>query len=252
MMNKAADNALATALGARRGVICLVGAGGKKTTMYALAAAHVGRVALSSTAHMYRYDQREVDAVVSVVDGMEPPPGPASARVVAYAGATDTAQRVGGLDAQQLAHIWARGDFDLLLVKADGARARRIKAPADYEPLIPHFADTVIAVVAATVLGQTLDERIAHRPELAAAVMGTDLQTPLTPRHIARLLSSERGALKGVGAAAVVPLINMVDDADMHAQAGDAARLALSMTKRFDRVVLATMKTRQLVEVIER
>ena len=245
-----ASGTLLAALAAERGVVCLVGAGGKKSTMYALAAAHAGRIALSSTAHMYRYDEERVDQVL-VVEGSVPRPDPA-ARVVAYCGRTDTAQRVGGLADCQLAEIARRGEFDLILIKADGARARWIKAPADYEPLIPAWTDTVIPVVSARVLGRRLDEGIAHRPERIAAIVGADPDIALEPKHLARLLSSAQGALKGVGAATVVPLINMVDDSTLHERARAAALLALASTERFDRVVLAVMKEGRLVEIVRR
>ncbi|MEQ8233920.1 MAG: selenium cofactor biosynthesis protein YqeC [Gammaproteobacteria bacterium] len=245
-----AEPALVEALAAARGVVCLVGAGGKKTTMYALARAHRGRVALSSTSHMYRYDDARVERVVEVTD--DRPQVPADARVVAFAGPTDTPERVGGLSIAALAALRDSGAFELLLVKADGARARWIKAPGDHEPLVLPWADTVVAVVSAGVLGRRLDSGIAHRPERVAAVTGAALDEPLTAAHLATLLSSEAGLLKGVGAATVVPLINMVDDADRAAAARASARLALAATTRFDRVVLAAMKRGRLVEVVRR
>lgn len=241
---------LHAALAAERGTVCLVGAGGKKSTMYALAAGAPGRVVLSSTSHMYRYTEGSVDEVIEVGDRV--PRAAASARVVAYCGPTDTPQRVGGLREEQLAELAACREFDLMLIKADGARARLIKAPAAHEPLIPAWADTVIALVSARVLGRRLGDGIAHRPERVAAVVGADLATPLTPVHLARLLSSVHGALKGVGRATVVPLINMVDDAALHEQARTAARLALASTTRFDRVVLSVMKEGRVVEVVRR
>ncbi|MEX2481845.1 MAG: selenium cofactor biosynthesis protein YqeC [Gammaproteobacteria bacterium] len=245
-----APTTLHAALGAERGVVCLVGAGGKKSTMYALAAGCAGRVALSSTSHMYRYAGSSVDQVIEVGDYL--PRAAATARVVAYCGPTDTPQRVGGLSEEQLAELAARREFDLMLIKADGARARLIKAPAAHEPLIPAWADTVIALVSARVLGRRLSDGIAHRPEQVAAVVDADLATPLTAVHLARLLSSVHGALKGVGAATVVPLINMVDDAALHEQAHTAARLALASTTRFERVVLGVMKEGRVVEVVRR
>lgn len=245
-----AEPALVAALEATRGVVCLVGAGGKKTTMYALARAHAGRVALSSTSHMYRYDASLVDAVVEVTDAA--PCVPVNGRVIAFAGATDTPERVGGLSPAALAALRDSGAFDLLLVKADGARARWIKAPGEHEPLVLPWADTVIAVVSAGVIGRRLDSGIAHRPERVAAVTGAALDEPLTPLHLARLLSAADGALKGVGAARVVPLINMVDDAQRATAARTAAHLALAASARFDSVVLAAMKTGTLVEVVQR
>lgn len=242
---------LLQALGATRGTVCLVGAGGKKSTLYALAARHPGRVALSSTAHMYRYDEQRVDQVLTVTAGL-PPAAAADARVVAYCTPTATPARVGGLTEAQLAAIATGGAYDLVLIKGDGARARWIKAPAAHEPSIPAWVDTVIPVISARVLGRRLDSGIAHRPERAAAVMGVALDAPLTAGHLARLLCAADGALKGVGNATVVPLLNMVDDSALADGARTVARLALAGTTRFDRVVLARMKDGCLVEVVRR
>ena len=242
--------ALLSDLDATGGVVCLVGAGGKKTTMYTLAALHPGRVALSSTSHMYVYDETCVDHVVHVEEGGTFEDG--SGRVIAFAGKTDTRERVGGLPPEHIEAIWRDGGFDLFLVKADGARARWIKAPEAYEPIVPACADTVIPVVSARVIGRCLNSGIAHRPERAASLMGITVTTPIGPEHLARLLSASEGGLKGVGGASVVPLINMVDDDVIHQAARITAKEALATTSRFSRVVLACMKQRRIVEVIER
>lgn len=239
-------------LGARRGVVCLVGAGGKKTTMYRLAALHPGRVALSSTSHMYAYDRAHVDTVIEIADSSTVASLDEGHRVVAYAGRTDTPKRVGGLSAERIQSIWSAGGFDLFLIKADGARARWIKAPAAYEPLIPDFTDRVVPVVSGRVIGRMLEDGIAHRPELLATIMGVRLDQPLEPAHLARLLVDERGALKGVGDAAVTPLINMVDDARILDAARRTAELALAHTRRFNKIVLASMKEGRVVDVVER
>ena len=42
---------LLDALVAHRGLVCLVGAGGKKTTLYRLAGEHPGRVGITATVH---------------------------------------------------------------------------------------------------------------------------------------------------------------------------------------------------------
>ncbi len=241
---------LLNALDAGGGVVCLVGAGGKKTTMYTLAALHPGRVALSSTSHMYVYDEARVDHVVHVEAGETY--GHGSGRVIAFTGKTDTPQRVGGLSPAQIEAIWRNRDFDLFLIKADGARARWIKAPEAYEPIVPPCADTVIPVVSARVMGRRLEDGIAHRPERAASLMGITVATPIEPGHVARLMSAPDGGLKGVGDATVVPLINMVDDDALHHAARSAAKQALALTSRFSRVVLACMKQCRVVEVIER
>ncbi|HZA65365.1 MAG TPA: hypothetical protein VE592_00360, partial [Geminicoccaceae bacterium] len=64
---------------------------------------------------------------------------------------------------------------------------------------------------------------------------------PLTPEHVARLLTSELGALRGCGSSTVVPIINMVDDRSKRAAALETARRALERSDRLARVVLTNM-----------
>ena len=90
--------------------------------------------------------------------------------------------------------------------------------------MLPPGAATVLPLVSAKIFGQPLCEAVAHRPERVAAVTGAEPGEPLTPEHVARLLTSEHGALRGVGRATVVPIINMVDDQAKRAAAREAAR----------------------------
>jgi probable selenium-dependent hydroxylase accessory protein YqeC len=82
---------------------------------------------------------------------------------------------------------------------------------------------------------------VAHRLERVTAVTGARAGESVTPEHVARLLTSEQGALQGVGGAAVVPIINMVDDQTTRQAARAAARLALATSGRLAKVVLASM-----------
>ncbi len=245
-------NTLPEALGAQRGFVCLVGAGGKKSTMYALAAAHRGRVLLSSTSHMYPYDRARVDQIVTLSDPQARVPATDDARVVAIATDIATPKRVGGLAAERLRDIARERRFDVCVVKADGARARWIKAPGEYEPVIPGFASTVIPVVSIKAVGRPLDDRIAHRPERLTALLGIAPGARIEAGHVAALLAHPRGALQGVGGARVIPLINMVDDAELQLIARKVARAALAQSERFSSIILGSMKAGRIVEIVTR
>jgi probable selenium-dependent hydroxylase accessory protein YqeC len=247
-------------LGAWRGIVCAVGAGGKKSTLYRLALAHraVGtpRTALTTT-------------VMTA-----PPPAPVAAErllagpdalhrqvpllaerhaLLAYAQPSPKPGRLGGVAPDLVASLHRAGAFSVTLVKADGARMRAIKAPGPDEPVLPPGVATLLPVVSARVFGCALDETIAHRPQRVAVITGALFGERLGPGHVARLLSSEQGALQHAGDALVVPIINMVDDATRLGLARQAAREALARTRRFDRVVLAAMTAAEpIVEVVER
>ena len=86
-----------------------------------------------------------------------------------------------------------------------------------------------------------------------SAVTGAAPGEPLRAHHVARLLTSEQGALQRAGAAVVVPVINMVDDAAARAAARAVTEAALAASARFERVVLASMIAADpLIEVIGR
>jgi probable selenium-dependent hydroxylase accessory protein YqeC len=235
----------------------VVGAGGKKTTLYRLVEAHLAvrtaRIGLTCTV------------------AMAPPPGwlgepvIAEAReltrafdrlgldqsLVVYAQPSPKLGRVGGMPPEVLASLHDAGGFAVTLVKADGARMRWIKAPAAGEPVLPPGVTTVLPLVSAKVFGQPLTDAVAHRLERVAAVTGAQPGEPLTPEHVARLLTSDQGALQGVGSAAVVPIINMVDDQAKRAAARAAARQALAWSNRLARIVLTSMTASDpVVEVV--
>ncbi len=101
----------------------------------------------------------------------------------------------------------------VLAIEADGARRKPLKAPADHEPLVPNFTNTLVPLLGATVFGRPLSAEWVHRPDVAAALLGDPLGVELTPERVARLMGSQDGGLKGrpAGAEARV-IINQVED----------------------------------------
>ena len=243
---------LAGLFAAEQGIVCAVGAGGKKSTLYRIAAGHPGRIAITASVTTLPPPEKFRDQeIVAPADRLLSVVAQASGRCVFYGLPSDKPGRRGGVPPQVIAAIHEAGGFDATLVKADGARMRLIKAPGANEPQFPPGTTTVIPVVSARAIGAALNEKIAHRIELVAAVTGAAIGETLTADHVGRLLASPDGALKGVGDAAVVPVINMADNAELAGAAREAARAALSQTRRFERVVLACMTAEDpIVEVV--
>ncbi len=236
--------ALIDLLAARDGIVCVVGAGGKKSILYQLVREHPGRVALTATAHTTEFPadlpiEQIVDDEATLRDRVL---AFGQSRSVAYACPSSKAGRHAGVSAATIRSIHDEGGFAATFVKADGARLRWIKAPATDEPVIVPEADTVIHVISARAIGEPLSERVAHRIERVEAVTGVAPGMPLTPEAVGCLMASEEGALYRTGGTRVVPVINMVDDARQEQLARAAASVALAMTSRFDRVVLCCLQ----------
>jgi probable selenium-dependent hydroxylase accessory protein YqeC len=240
---RAPGEALLDLLEARTGVVCAVGAGGKKSLLRCLAAAHPGRVALTGTVFIAHIPDDAGFAVVVAGDAELPwavaQVDPASC--VAYACPSDKPDRWAGASPAIIERIHREGGFAATYVKADGARMRWLKAPATDEPALPACGTTVLPVVSARAIGEPLTARIAHRVERIQQLLGLRENDIITPAHLGRLLASPLGAMQLTEGKRVVPVINMVDEAERETQAREAAAVALDRCERIDRVVLTCL-----------
>lgn len=231
-------------LGARQGIVCAVGAGGKKTVLHYLAAQHPGRVALTATVVTTDFPPGLGFDVVVAPDAELP--GRVArldpARGVAYACPIDKPGRHGGVLPEVIARIHREQGFAATYVKADGARMRWIKAPDDDEPVLPPGCGRIVAIVSARAIGEPLGPRVAHRLGQLQAVTGLAPDEIIRPLHVARLLASRAGLRKGADRCPVVAVINMVDDAEREALAREAAGIALDLDPAIGQVVLTCLQ----------
>jgi probable selenium-dependent hydroxylase accessory protein YqeC len=67
-----------------------------------------------------------------------------------------------------------------LLIEADGSHTCPLKAPAEHEPAIPDFAQTIIVVAGLKGLGKPLTKHWVHRPEKFAELSGLQIGEEVT------------------------------------------------------------------------
>lgn len=227
-----------TALHATEGICCFVGAGGKKTSMYALAK-RIDRAVVTATVRIPPFE--------SAVAELQVTSDPAAAIRAATAWPLGVVPEREGADryrgyAPETVAALLDVDAGTVLVKADGARMRQFKAPGEHEPQLPRTATTVVPVVSAHVVGEILDDRLVHRVDRVAKIGGIHPGETITSTVVGRVIASEAGGRKDVPAdATVVPLVNMVDDEALRAV---GERIAAAIHRRTDvsHVVLAAMR----------
>lgn len=236
-------------LGIGSGMTAVVGAGGKKTTLYTAATA-IDRAVLTTTVRIPRFDEHVAELVqtrdpVSVLEAVEDwpvglVPGFEEARYLGY-------------DLDVVEEIAASGLAEAVLVKADGARNREFKAPGDDEPRIPSGADRVLAIASAHIVGKPLSEDYVHRIERVAALTGLDPGDTIGIEDVATVLASPKGARKNVPAdAELIPVLNKVDN-EAHAEtAREIAERVLDRSP-IGRVALTRLidPENKLVEIVE-
>jgi probable selenium-dependent hydroxylase accessory protein YqeC len=239
---------LVEALSADTRLVCVVGAGGKKTTLYALAD-RLDRAVVTATVRIPDFDDHVADLRVT-----RDPVGALRSATAWPLGLVPERYREGrylGYDRETVTAIRATPESGTVLAKADGARGRLLKAPNDGEPQVPATTDTVVPVASAHVVGKPLTDEYVHRPERVAELTGLDHGDRIEPEAVGAVLASRAGGRKRAPATAtVVPLVNMVDDESL-AATGRAIAAAVHDRADVARVVLARMAEPSVVDVIE-
>lgn len=111
--------------------------------------------------------------------------------------------RVGGVEAAWIPAL--APEEGVTLVEADGSRRRPIKGTAAHEPLLPGGATLVVAVGGVRALGEPVDEKHVHRPEVFSELTGVSPGHTIDARAFAlALLAGLHAAPDGARRAALL------------------------------------------------
>jgi molybdenum cofactor cytidylyltransferase len=231
--------------------LAFVGAGGKTTALFQLAR-ELAPALLCATTHLGDWQVGQADRHLAWESG-QPAPGIPGQGITLVTGPREPGgDRFRGLDAGQMEYLRQFAGFhDLpLLIEADGSRQKPLKAPAEHEPAIPPFVETVVVVAGLGGLDQPLGPQSVHRAEIFAELGGLETGQPVSAESLARVLSHPQGGLKNIPPQArKIALLNQADDELRLARAGNMAR---SLLGSFDAVLAASLRDGKVFAAQER
>ncbi|MCL4367764.1 MAG: selenium cofactor biosynthesis protein YqeC [Actinobacteria bacterium] len=247
-------------VGPRR-TVAFTGAGGKSTAIARLAAelALQGPVVVTTSSRLALRQAQMAETHLIVQDpsalGMLPQHLAEHRSILITGGVARGEPKWLGLDLSSLEAL-QRSSSQAgapLLIEADGARGRSLKAPAAHEPVIPSFADLVVPVIGLDVIGNPLTPEWVHRPERVGAVLGLAQGEPIGPEHVAALIGSSEGGLQGIPQRAEVRiLLNKADTPERIEYGRSVARLAVTHDRIQAAVLAAATQDAPVREVYGR
>lgn len=204
---------------ARPSVISLCGAGGKTSAIFDLAAAFKrrnqdSRIVVLTTTRMMVEQQPRIDQFVSVealaqVDALNP-------GITMVARGTDEHGKIFGFEPEDV-DLWL-DDFvsgpgiRILLVEADGANKKPLKAPRVGEPRFPGKTQIALGVLGADAFDLPAVEERIHRLPLFLELTGLSEGDKVTVESVTALISSENGLFRSCPAGALkILLINKAE-----------------------------------------
>jgi probable selenium-dependent hydroxylase accessory protein YqeC len=234
-----------------REIISLVGAGGKTTLMFCLAKELVlqGKKVITTTTTkilepsseetsrlVIESDEKKVQHLVALHLDRD--------RHLTLAAERLKSGKLRGVSPDFVDTLWNSAGLDTVIVEADGAAGRPVKAPREHEPVIPSNTTLVIALLGLDGIGQELNDENAFQPELISRMTGVRVGAKMTGPLMAMLMTHPEGIFKGAPAGSrVVSFINKIDLPNGLENGRTLAREILNRKHpQIERVVLGQLK----------
>jgi len=203
-----------------RGVVSLVGAGGKTSLMFRLAheLAMAGESVLTTTTTKIYQPLPEQSTKLILAGSVSAMLDKAQETLKHHRHITAAAEKLSdqrklrGFTPEFIEAVWNRHLFRWILVEADGAAGRPLKAPAEHEPVIPACTSQLVGLVGLNGAGKPLNDQWVFRPERFVQLSGLVYGSAVTEAAIVAALVHEKGIFKNAPAAAMrIAFCNQAD-----------------------------------------
>ncbi len=228
--------------------IAFVGGGGKSTTIYKLAlelAENQKRVLVTTTTMIFHPEVKNrpyniffTGSVDSFLKNISPEKGTIT---VAGAEIISEGKKIKGFTLAEIKQIQVFGNFDIILVEADGSKGKPIKAPAKYEPVIPINTDIVAGIVGMDCIGTIINNQNVHRPELLTKITNSFFGDIIETQLVKNLIESPAGIFQGTSPKSrKIVIFNKSDTTDRILKAKEIAGI-ISESLNIERILITSM-----------
>jgi len=243
---------LTSSLGLKpREMISLVGAGGKTTLMFRLAKELFlsGKRVVTTTTTKILEPLSGETAFLFVDPHEENLKQFVRTHLEQYGHLTIASERIGfgklkGVSPNLADDLWSSCGMDYMIIEADGAAGRPVKAPREIEPVIPFRTTLVVAVLGVDGVGRELNEGNVFQPERVSKMTGIAIGTKMTDEAMAVVMTHPEGLFKGAPSSSrVIAFLNKVDIPNGRVKAkGVAEKILERKHPQIGRVVLGQLK----------
>ena len=200
-------------------VISLVGAGGKTTLMFRLAKELLlaGKKVVTATTTKIMEPSSEETPCLFVQSDEEKLKQLALQHIDQFRHITLARERIEsmklkGISPDLVSLLWNSPEIDMMIIEADGAAGRPVKAPREWEPVIPSHTTLVIGLLGVDGVGKELNEENLFQAERISQLTGIPMGGKMTCGGMAILMVHPQGILKGAPhSSRRVAFINKVD-----------------------------------------
>jgi probable selenium-dependent hydroxylase accessory protein YqeC len=158
-----------------------------------------------------------------------------------------------GVSSNLVNDFWSSNEIDYIIIEADGAAGRPVKAPREREPVIPSSTTLVVAILGVDGVEREVNKENVFQAERVSRLTGIPIGEKMTDEAMAILMTHPEGIFKGTPSSSrVIAFLNKVDIPNGVIKAkGIAQKIMERKHPQIERVVLGQLRNEPpVVEVI--
>jgi probable selenium-dependent hydroxylase accessory protein YqeC len=158
-----------------------------------------------------------------------------------------------GVSSDLVNDFWRSNEIDYIIIEADGAAGRPVKAPREGEPVIPSSTTLVVAILGVDGVEREVNEENVFQVERVSKLTGIPMGKKMTDEAMAILMTHPDGIFKGTPSSSrVIAFLNKVDIPNGVVKANGIARKIIERKHwQIERIVLGQLKSESpVVKVI--
>ena len=241
-----------------KGVVSLIGAGGKTSLMFLLAkklSQSKNRVLTTTTTKIFMPGsdlspdtiiENDVDELIKKArtNAKQFRHFSAGRRYDPLSG------KLKGFEPETVDQLWQTKIFDWIIVEADGAKQKPLKASNLNEPVIPKGTTHLILVTGLDAVGKTLDDHCVHRSKIFSNNTGVGMGELINEQSIAASINFEIRKAESF----CCPVLNFVllNKADTLGRAASGKKIAklLKKIEKIEKIITISLKDNALIKYV--
>ena len=233
-------------------VISLVGAGGKTTLMFCLAKELrlAGKKVVTTTTTKIMEPSSEETPCLFVHSDEEKLKQLALQHIDQFRHVTLARERLEsrklkGISPDLVDLLGNSPEIDMMIIEADGAAGRPVKAPREWEPVIPSHTTLVIGLLGVDGVGKELNEENLFQAKRISELTGIPMGEKMTCEGMAILMVHPHGIFKGAPhSSRRVAFINKVDVPEGMMRGREIGKEILKKgSPQIERIILGQLKS---------
>ncbi|MBZ9621977.1 putative selenium-dependent hydroxylase accessory protein YqeC [Clostridium sp. FP2] len=192
-------------------ILSIVGAGGKTTMMFKLAEELRGsnKILVTTTTKVYTPALNKYDFICTDKNDFFKYCNMKENGIYILGLGINDENKILGLSYKELDELAPY--FDYILIEADGAKKKRLKAWNEFEPVIYGKTTKTIGIMDIQSLGMVINEDSVHRSKIFREITGAHEGEIVKSEHLSEIIVNPRGLFKGAIGERIL-YINKVED----------------------------------------